>query len=823
MPSLISGYEYDIFISYRHKDNKSDGWVTEFVRTLRSELEATFKEDISIYFDENPHDGLLQHHEVDGSLRDKLRCLVFIPIVSQTYCDPKAFAWQHELLAFIKLATEDKLGLKTKVGGGNTASRVLPVRIHEMDAQDKKLFEEATGGIMRPIDFIYKEAGVNRPLRANEENPGKNQNKIFYRNQVNKMANAIKDIIAGLQGSGESATTVKGSEAERAPIPAPGVLKPRRNWKIKKPKFTALFGVSLTLAGVLFAFIAIAILHFSEAPPENITYKTAILLPENTNFANGGHLALSPDGRSLAFVGIDSIGNALLWVRPLQALKGQALTGTEGASFPFWSPDSKFIGFFAGGKLKKIPASGGAPQTLCDALLGRGGSWNADGTIIFCPTGGRSSLFRVPDGGGSPEAITWLDSSRNETTHRWPNFLPDGKHFLYLARKTNGAINENDNIVLGSLDTTFVPRVVVNSGLSASFANGYLLFTNGQTLMAQPFDKELLKTTGDAVPVAEDIQTEVLSGKAAFSTSWNGVLIYHIGGADAGQTLLWYDRTGKQLSRNMQSAVYWDLNLSPDGKKLATTINDPNGNVDVWLHAFDRAVWTRFTFDPGSERWPVWSPDGGKIAYITQQNNSTVLVARASNGAGSEELLLHSNFTKRVSDWSRNGRFIAYLESTTQAGWDIWILPLEGDKKPYPFLQTGFNEQRPKFSPDGRFIAYESNESGRSEIYIRPFPGPGGKWQVSTDGGTRPRWRDDGKELFYLSQEKIMTAEVKLGSSGIEVGAVKTLFHSRSTSFSGSEFYDVTGDGQRFILSSTRDDRAAPATLVVNWVGEIKK
>ena len=385
MPSLIQGFEYDIFISYRHKDNKSDGWVTEFVRTLRSELEATFKEDISIYFDENPHDGLLQHHEVDDSLKEKLRCLILIPIVSQTYCDPKAFAWQHELIAFIKLASEDKLGLKTKVGGGNTASRVLPVRIHDVEARDKKLFEEATGGVMRPIDFIYKESGVNRPLRPSDDR-NRNQEQTDYRNQVNKVANAIKDIIAGLQGSGDSALTEKSPEVKREPIPAAQIQEAQRNWKIRLPRFTTLVVVSLGLVAALLAFIALAILYFSQPLPDNTMYRATILPPDKTTFSTrfGGNFAVSPDGKLLAFVAEDSARIRRLWVRPLHAMTGQALNGTEGASFPFWSPDSRSIGFFTNNKLKRIEASGGPTQSLCDVGdNGRGGSWSTKGTIIF--------------------------------------------------------------------------------------------------------------------------------------------------------------------------------------------------------------------------------------------------------------------------------------------------------------------------------------------------------------------------------------------------------------------------------------------------------
>ncbi len=826
MSSLLPEFEYDIFISYRHKDNKSDGWVTEFVRTLRSELEATFKEDISIYFDENPHDGLLQHHEVDDSLREKLRCLVFIPIVSQTYCDPKAFAWQHELLAFIKLASEDKLGLKTKVGGGNTASRVLPVRIHDVDARDKKLFEDATGGVMRPIDFIYKESGVNRPLRANEENPGKNQNQIFYRNQVNKMANAIKDIISGLQGK-EFAYGPEVSPEKEVNATVHREKRQRKDWKFHVPSLSEASGLRIGLIISLLAFLALAIFHFSQPTPDLQTYRATIPPPPKTSYSTtfGGHLALSPDGRHMAFVASDSAGKDLLWVRPLNAIAGQALNGTEGASFPFWSPDNRFIGFFADGKLKKIEASGGPPQVICDASQGRGGTWNDNGIILFCPNGFPSPLFTVAAAGGLPVALTRLDTSRSQLSHRWPCFLPDGRHFLYSGLINPGTKGEEDAIFLASLDTSFTPRLVVNSSSSAGYANGHVLFAHEQTLMALPFDPKRLQTTGEAFPVAEQIHFELFTNRTSFSVSQNGNLVYQTGTDKEELRLLWYDRSGKRIGTIRQSSVYVNHRISPDGKRIAISQADAR-DTDVWLYEIAREVWTRFTFDPSIDRWPIWSPDGATIVFASQRKSNN-LYERTASGAGREEVLLETNQNKFPSDWSRDGKFLAYHSSDPKSVSDIWILPMnqKAERKPFIFLQTEFNEQRAVFSPDGRWIAYQSNESGRPEVYIRPFPGPGGKWQVSTKGGTHPRWRSDGKELFYLGLDrKIMAAEIRLGSSSVDVGSAIALFQTSAFTGGGRDAYNVTGDGQRFLVSSQASEGvSSPVTLVVNWVGEIKK
>ena len=830
MPSILPGYEYDIFISYRQNDNKRDGWVTKFVEALRDELDATLKEQVTIYFDENPHDGLHEHHEVDDSLKEKLKCLILIPVVSQTFCDPKSFAWEHEFKVFVEQAGSDQFGLKTKLSGGNVANRVLPIRIHDLDSNDVALFESEIGGVMRPIDFIYKETGVNRPLRANEVNPSGNQNHTFYLNQVNKVANAVKGIISSLQDVEEIPSLDEGSETKREPSFKPPKPRTKRKLKVKLPSINKVMGLSLGMIGLVLALVVLAFIHFSEPIPDNPTYQATILPPENMSFSidRGGHIALSPDGRMLAFVATDSLGKRLLCVRPLDAISGQALNGTDGATYPFWSPDSRFIGFFADEKLKKIDASGGPAQTLCDALVGRGGTWNQEGTIIFSPSVNRP-LFSVNEVGGLPISITQLDSSRNGESHRWPSFLPDGKHFLFTTRTGGAAGGENGAIFLASLDTTFIPRLLVNSPSSADYANGHLLFDREQTLMAQPFDTNSLQTIGDAFPVAESVYYERLTNKTSFSVSQNGILVYQIRKSFTGTILNWYDRNGKKEASIGPSSYHNDISISPDGKRIAASRIE-NRNNDIWIYEIGRDVWTRFTFDPAVDRRPIWSPDGSKIVFVNENKND--FFQKEASGAGSKELLLESDLRKRSSNWSRDGRFIAYNARDAKT-WDIWILPMNPntqmvseDEEPFPFLQTTFNEQRPVFSPDGRWIVYQSDESGRSEIYIRPFPGPGGKWQVSTNGGTRPHWRGDGKELFYLDSDGFITvAKTNLGPSTVEIGVVRPLFTNTRFGGGGNEMYNVTADGQRFLVveSAGSQETSSPVTLVVNWLGQVKE
>lgn len=608
-----------------------------------------------------------------------------------------------------------------------------------------------------------------------------------------------------------------------SPVQSSEELKPAEALAAKK-----LFSAErLGFGAALLALIALAIFHFTESPMDVWVIRSTILAPEKMSFNTsfGGHIALSPDGRSLAFVARDSAGKTLLWVRALNALTGQALNGTEDASFPFWSPDSRFIGFFADGKLKKIEASGGPPQTLCDAPVGRGGSWSEKGTIVFCPSVGGIPLSRVSAAGGLPVPITKLDSSRSEISHRWPHFLPDGEHFLYSTRTTQGGVGEGDALFVASLDTTFIPRLLVNSGSSASYANGHILFAREQTLMAQPFDVKTQETTGDAFPVAERVYFEAFTGKTSFSVSQNGILTYQMGVSSSGVKLLWYDRTGKQTGVISQPSLYNDLRFSPDGKRIAISQFDSKSrNTDVWLYEIGRTVWTRFTFDATSERWPIWSPDGNTIVFSSDRKHRD-LFQRASSGAGGEELLLESNLPKEPSDWSRDGKFIAYHVDDPKTRNDIWVLPMKGERRPIPFLQTEFREVRASFSPDGRWISYQSDESGRFEIYIRPFPGPGGKWQVSTNGGSRPRWRRDGKELFFLDADnKIMSAEINLGATTVDVGAVRALFQITPFGGAGRDIYDVTGDGQRFLVATPGSEEiSSPVTLVVNWTAEVKK
>jgi Tol biopolymer transport system component len=528
-------------------------------------------------------------------------------------------------------------------------------------------------------------------------------------------------------------------------------------------------------------------------------------------------MAISPDGLRMAFVATGTDGNSLLWVRSFDTLAAQELAGTEGASSPFWSPDSRSLGFFAGGKLKKIDVAGGPPITLCDAPSSRGGSWSRDGIIVFNPNN-NVALQKVPAAGGTPGAATVL--GQGENAHRRPFFLPDGRHFLYSAAAAAGL-----SIYVGSLDSTDRKLLTAADANNAAYSQGHLLFLRETTLMAQPFDAQRLELTGEAFPIAEQIQrSSTTPPNGFFSASENGVLAYQTGTGAGGSQLAWFDRSGKQVGTLGDVAPYGDLELAPDGRRASVSILVGSGARDIWLYDLERGLRTRFTFDPANEWSSIWSPDGSRVVFNSIRKGVGDLYQKPSSGAGAEEMLFEDKLSKYPVSWSPDGRSILFRSIGGPAGDDLFILPLTGDKKPVPFVNTQFREAFGQFSPDGRWVAYSSNESGRTEVYVAPFPGPGGKWQISTAGGDNPRWRRDGTELFFVSLDsKLMAAAVNGRGSDFQVGAVKPLFQTRAVV--GLRYpYGVSLDGQRFLINTQPEQTSsAPITVVLNWTAGLRK
>jgi serine/threonine protein kinase len=581
---------------------------------------------------------------------------------------------------------------------------------------------------------------------------------------------------------------------------------------------------------LLATLVALAMAYFRRPDVEGRAVRSFILPPEKTSFnfvgTNAGSLSISPDGRRLVFGATTAEGKHVLWVRSLDALSAQALTGTEDGYFPFWSPDSRFLGFFADGKLKKIDAAGGPEFALCDAPLARGGTWSRNGVIVFAPD--RSgALQQVSGSGGASSAVTQLGEARSGTTHRWAYFLPDGEHFLYLSRGATASESETGAIYVASLASKG-SKLLLRASSNVAYAQGYLLFLRQATLMAQAFDAKRLEMVGAAFPVADHVQSEPSMARGVFAVSENGVLAYQTGSARNGSQLAWFDRNGKQLSLLGDQAIYGFPQLSPDGKRVMVTIVEPqNGNEDVWLSEVAHGRRIRFTTDPADETSPAWSRDGSHIAYGSNRKGHFDLYQKVSSGVGSDELLLESDLDKYPMSWSPDGRFLLYYTVDPKTKLDLWVLPVTGDRKPFPFLQTEFNEANGQFSPDGRWITYISDESRRNEVYVAPFPGPGGKQQISTSGGRQPKWRADGKEIFYLdSSNKVMAAEVNGQGARLEVGAVRPLFevHTYEPGYVYDAMYDATADGQRFLFNTVTERKAsAPITLVLNWTADLKR
>jgi Tol biopolymer transport system component len=487
--------------------------------------------------------------------------------------------------------------------------------------------------------------------------------------------------------------------------------------------------------------------------------------------------------------------------------------------------------------MKRIEASGGPSVTICSASDGRGGSWSQDGVIIFSPSAG-DPIYQVPSGGGTATAVTKLDTTRRESTHRWPHFLPDGKHLLYFARSSFGGVErEGDACVVASLDGKVNKRLMPTKG-NVVYASGCLIYLREKTLMAQPFDASKLETSGDATPIAEPVEYDLGFNRAVFSVSQNGILVYQASSAQSGFQLEWFDRTGKSLDKIAEPAEYNTVTLSPDGKKIAFDVYQSQ-NMDIWLYDISRGLHIRFTFDPFADGYPVWSPDGSRILFNSDRRGHLDLFQKTTGGAGVEEILLESIKEKFPIAWSHDGKFIAYADYDIKNVGDIWILPLDpkwagGDRKPFAFLQTEFEEYSAQFSPDMRWISYESNESGNWELYVCPFIGEDGqpainqtrKWQVSTNGASTTninKWNQNGKELFYQSNDnKLMAAEINASGSTFEVGAVRPLFEVKAK---GTViFYDVTADGQKFLMGVRITGESVPMlTLVTNWDAELKK
>ncbi len=561
----------------------------------------------------------------------------------------------------------------------------------------------------------------------------------------------------------------------------------------------------------------------------------SVTVPEKAEFGAGGtapYISMSPDGRKLALIA-NSGGVSQIWVRSLDSVEPRPLVGTEGVSTasspaPFWSPDSRFIAYFGQGKLKKIDVSGGPAQTLCDAE-GSSGTWNRNNVIIFDGGGVGGPLKQVSAAGGKSEPISVLDKTRQEHSHLYPHFLPDGDHFLFLARTAG---DENNAIMAGSLSSKDVKLIINADSRLAYDRSGYLLFVREQSLMALPFNAAKLQINGDPFPIAESVRYNSVTGAASLTVSENGVLAYRAGNAVVGNNfrLTWFDRTGKASSSITEMGSFADPTLSPDGKKLAVERRDPTTRTsDIWIFDLARGIPTRLTFDPGNERFPVWSPNGERIVFTSDTSPSGAgLYAKASNGVGGEDLIFKSPIAA-IWDWSSDGKSLVYGGGERE----LSMLPLLGNHIPVTYLPaSNFIKIGAQISPDGQWLAYVGNESGKLEVYVQNFPTPSGKWQISNNGGSSPRWRHDGKEIFYIGgDQKLLAVPVNPSTKGFEISTPETLFQVpagngnfgtvRGLTITRQQ-YDVTADGQRFLFNVLVDESAeTPITVVTNWTASL--
>ena len=569
---------------------------------------------------------------------------------------------------------------------------------------------------------------------------------------------------------------------------------------------------------ILAAIAGVAVWNLKPAPTPPVRPITRFTIPLPAGQRLVGldtpAIALSPDGTRLAYIGAQDNALPQLYLRAMASPDARPIPGTDGATDPFFSPDGQWLGFFTGGKLKKVSVSGGASMTLGDASAPQGASWGSQGMIAF-GSEQAAVLLQVSDAGGAPQALTHLD--KGETDHDWPEFLPGGKTVLFAA---SGDDRANGQVAIQSL-ATGARRNLIQGATHPHYApSGHLVYAQGGNLMAVPFDLQRLALTGAAVPVVEGVLQSTSSGGAQYNFSATGSLVYVAGAvqATAGNTLVWVSRNGIEQPLPAPLHEYGLPRLSPEGRRLAVLIGD-----QVWLYDLSRETLSRFTFEGAENRAPVWTPDGKRIAFRSTKEGPSNIFWQLADGSGGLERLTTSEYDQISTSWSPDGQALAFVQLNPNKPTEIWVMRM-GDRKAQPFLQTRFNEAAPRFSPDGHWLAYGSDESGRSEIYVQPYPGPGGKWQISTEGGTEPVWNPNGRELFYRSGDKMMAVDI-VNQPGFAAGRPRKLFEGRYVANPVNPNYDVSRDGQRFLMTkeSEQGSSATQINVVLNWFEELKR
>jgi len=571
----------------------------------------------------------------------------------------------------------------------------------------------------------------------------------------------------------------------------------------------------LTAGGLALLLIASALFWRGSKGTEQTTYFSAPL-----SFA-ARDVAVSPNGHTVAIVGHrEAERNNVIWIYEPGWQEATSLANTERATFPFWSPDGQSLAFFADGKLKKLSLAGGPVQTLCDAPTGRGGTWNKDGVIIFTPSGHLGvGLFRISASGGTPTQITVPDKGQTEDSHRWPVFLPDGIHYLYSAIHLSGR-RDLSSVFVGSLNSN-EKRLVTKASANVAYVAPYLLYYRDQTLFGQHFDTKTFELTGESIPILTDVQYSPRISRAVFAAANTHLLVAQKAGDTGASQLLWFNRQGQEIGTALKPGIYGNIMLAPNGKAVASDTTDPaSQNTDIWTYDLETQSAKRLTFDPAIDSVPIWSPDGTRMVFASNRGVTFDLYLKDTNGAQEETHIPQDGPDRFPSDWSRDGKYVLY-----ERGADLWLLTIP-ELRATQFLKAGSTLKNGQFSPDGKWVAYSSNESGRWEVYVTSFPEAHGKWQVSDAGGDQPRWRSDGKELFYLAPDSRMMAVPVKTEANFDAGTPTALFQAdpRELVATSEQFsYDVSKDGQKFLINTQLKTGTAPMSVMLNWSAKLNQ